>query len=64
MDSHAKFYIDKLLQFVDGKIVGVVNSPDGFFGLTIKVKNDTKVLWFLSDDEGNNPGSFDIQSEK
>lgn len=65
-EEELKFYLDKLAQFVGGRIIGTVNSEpnefgDQFFGLQIRTNGKTQYLWFLGDDEGNGPGSFDIQ---
>ena len=68
--STTKFYLDKLGELQGGVIDGVTFDPtdsgwDGwdtqFFGLIVKLPNDKrKVVWFLRDDEGNGPGSFEI----
>lgn len=44
--------MDDASQEYDGAFFGLVLAKDG-------VKKD-KVIWFLRDDEGNGPGSFDI----
>ena len=42
-----------------------MNEPkegeEGFFGLEIRKGDKEYILWFLCDDEGNGPGSFEIQ---
>lgn len=61
-----QFYLDQLKPLVDGKIIGLLRSGedefgDEFFGLTIQCKDGAiRSLIFLSDDEGNGPGSFQI----
>lgn len=67
MNSRVEFYLDQLSPFVGGKIIALARTgePDMFeeelFGLVITLKNGTsKTLLFLSDDEGNGPGSFEI----
>jgi hypothetical protein len=65
-EEELKFYLGRLKQFVGGRIIGTVHSEpdelgDRFFGLQIRTNGKTQFLWFLQDDEGNGPGSFDIQ---
>lgn len=60
------YFIDELLKLVDGKIVGVVYDGTGYeryYGLKIVSdrREETKVLWFLRDEEGNGPGSFSVE---
>ena len=57
-----KFYCHKLSKLVGSQITHVVADPQsGFFGLGVKSPdNSSKTIWFLRDDEGNGPGSFDI----
>ena len=69
MNDQTKFYTNKLKKLVGSKIESVTyaeedNYGNEFFGLVIKLKNGKeKILWLLSDDEGNAPGSFDIQNK-
>lgn len=60
------FYQKQLSKLLDGKIIGTIQDEDGeFFGLRILMpKGKVKLLWFLSDDEGNGPGSFEIGDEQ
>lgn len=66
----ADFYLKKLDQLVGGTVTGLVRSgeDDGcgeFFGLVITMPDGTKKqLVLLSDDEGNAPGSFEIETQK
>lgn len=59
------YYTDHLLQLVGGKIVGVTVSNEEmgeYFGIVIEMpSNARQIVWFLSDDEGNAPGSFDVE---
>ncbi|TXH76820.1 hypothetical protein [Thiobacillus sp.] len=61
-----QFYLDQLKPLMDGKIIGLLRSGedelgDEFYGLSIQCKDGaTRRLIFLSDDEGNGPGSFEI----
>ena len=60
--SNSAFYVNQLQPFVGRKISRVVTTPidewgQQYFGLRI----GDKIIWFYSDDEGNNPGSFEIQ---
>lgn len=59
------FYVKQLSQVVGGTITTVaVDDENEFFGLSIAMPDGSrKVLWFLSDDEGNGPGSFDIEDD-
>ena len=64
----ADFYLKKLNQLVGGTITGLARSGEDsgngeFFGLVITMPDGTiKQLVLLSDDEGNAPGSFEIES--
>ena len=56
-----EFYTKQLVGLVGGKVVSVITDPeDGFFGLRVKTPEGLMDLWFLSDDEGNGAGSFEI----
>lgn len=59
------FYTDRLSPLVGAKVTAVVSDPEGeFFGLSLTLPGgNRKTLWFLSDDEGNGPGSFDIEDD-
>jgi len=55
-------YLNKLGDFLGAKITGLVEAEDGFYGLELTKPDGKKVaLIFFSDDEGNAPGSFEIQ---
>lgn len=64
----ADFYLEKLDQLVGGTITGLVRTGDDsdtgeFFGLVVTMPNGTKkTMVLLSDDEGNAPGSFEIET--
>ncbi|CDQ10594.1 conserved protein of unknown function [Acidithiobacillus ferrivorans] len=67
----ADFYLKKLEQLVGGTISGLVRGGNGlghddideFFGMVITMPDGTKKqLVLLSDDEGNAPGSFEIET--
>ena len=71
-ESKADFYLEKLRPMVGGTITNLVRSGpssgptdhEEFFGLIITMPNGTEHTFFLlSDDEGNGPGSFEIQSK-
>lgn len=59
------FYLQQLQPLVGAKIVGLAHADgenDEFFGLIVELPNkERKVIFFLRDDEGNGPGSFEIQ---
>ena len=63
MDKQTQFYLKQLEILVGGTVVGLAHdgSSEGFVGITVKTKAGKKIVWFLCDDEGNGPGSFDIQ---
>lgn len=57
------FYTKQLDPLIGGKITSVISDSDGeFFGLEVTKGKKTFVIWFLQDDEGNGPGSFEIQT--
>lgn len=62
----ADYYLRELEALVGGKITGRVRTGvdpetgDEFYGLVITVGGQKFDLIFLSDDEGNEPGSFRI----
>ena len=68
--SHSAWFKDRILDFVGGTITNVLESPGNewegsFYGLRIKQKDGKLVdVIFLSDDEGNAPGSLDIMEVK
>lgn len=61
----ADFYLQQLQPFVGAKIVGLAHADgeyDEFFGFIVELPDkERKVIFFLRDDEGNGPGSFEIQ---
>ena len=61
----ADFYLQQLQPFVGAIIVGLARADgehDEFFGFVVELPNkERKVIFFLKDDEGNGPGSFEIQ---
>lgn len=61
------YFVEELEDLVGCKIVGVVRSTDKYekyYGLKIadNVREETIILWFLRDEEGNGPGSFTIEN--
>lgn len=71
MDANTRqeitYWTDKLNELKDGVIQNAVVdiSPDLpiMFGLLILMPDKSKkVVWFLSDEEGNESGRFEIQS--
>ena len=65
----ADFYLQQLQPLVGAKIVGLARTdesdPDEYFGLVVELPNkQRKAIFFLRDDEGNGPGSFEIQDAK
>jgi hypothetical protein len=58
-------YFDRLLeQFRGAKIVKPFHHEEGnetWYGLVVELTNgEIKTIWFLRDEEGNGPGSFEI----
>jgi hypothetical protein len=68
MNEKTKFYAKQLEPLINGTIQKIAHSQvdefgNQFFGLIIHTANGKDVtLWFLSDDEGNAPGSFDLDN--
>jgi hypothetical protein len=66
-DKRTQFRLNQLTTLLGGRIVGVAWDPsdpsiDPITGLRILMSNNKEVImWILRDDEGNGPGSFDIQ---
>ena len=57
-----EFYKKQLTPLAGGRITSVATDPEGeFFGLEITTEERKYILWLLADDEGNSPGSFEIQ---
>lgn len=59
------YYINKLSK-LNGYTIEcpVIDESEEFFGLVlVNAQRDVKTLWILRDDEGNGPGSFEIQEE-
>ena len=62
-----EFYLKQLSNLIGGKITQVATteadeSGDEFFGLVVTMPNGkSKTVLILRDDEGNGPGSFEIQ---
>jgi len=60
--SQIEFYLRELRQLVGYRIVGLAKDNSGeFYGLELSNNGQKKLVWFLMDDEGNGPGSFEIQ---
>jgi len=68
MNNRTDFNLKQLETLVGGRITGVARSgssdpADEFFGLIVRPSPTTHfVIWFLSDAEGNGPGSFLIET--
>lgn len=62
MDDYMRYYVNQLQDLVGSRIVQTVqDNEEGFFGMIVSLPDGTKkVLWFLSDEEGNAPGAFQI----
>jgi hypothetical protein len=61
----ADFYLQQLQPFVGATIVVLAHADgehDEFFGFIVELPDkERKVIFFLRDDEGNGPGSFEIR---
>ena len=67
MNNTTRFCTEQLTDLVGCRIVGVAHTPpddfgDEFVGLICKRNGREKIVYFLRDDEGNGPGSFEIQN--
>ena len=68
MDDRMDFYVKELKKVAGWTISNAVRTPKGVeniddcFGieLTSPDKKKTVVMWILADNEGNGPGSFEI----
>jgi len=67
--KQTRFYINKLKPLrgfiVCGFTYDATSDPteEQHYGIILKDRSENKkVLWLLRDDEGNGPGSFEIQS--
>ena len=58
-----KFYLNRLRNLIGARVVSVItDNENAFFGLQLKLSSgELRAIWFLSDDEGNAPGSFSIE---
>jgi hypothetical protein len=64
--ASVRWYTDRLNAFISWTVVGTSIEDDvdeGYFALRLRnpETGEDALIWFYSDDEGNNPGSFDIQ---
>lgn len=65
MNSNVEYHLSQLKKLAGGKITNLAEAEDGFFGLIITMPNGKQFnLLFLSDPEGNAPGSFEINPHK
>jgi len=63
MSAESQYTIRQIRPLVGGKIVSTCEDQ-GFVGIVVVLPNrEIKVIWILSDEEGNNPGAVDISSE-
>lgn len=60
MTKEQKFYMKKLDILTGGKITMPIHDNEEFFGLRIEKDKKIYSLWFYSDDEASEIGSFDI----
>lgn len=66
----ADFHLNKLQELIGGTITGLIRSGEDFgqnefFGVVVTMPNGLrKTLAFLSDEEGNAPGSFEIAPDE
>lgn len=60
-DDATNWYLEQLKPLVGGTITDLADAGEGYYGMIVKTtKGDRKLLILLSDDEGNNPGSFGL----
>lgn len=69
--NKTEFYLAQLRPLVGGTITNLTRSGvdevfgDEFFGLEVTQPTGEKfIVWFYADNEGNGPGSFEIQYER
>jgi len=68
MNKNTEFHLGRLKPLIGATITGLASTTsngeafdDEFFGFDVTLPNGAqKTLLFLSDDEGNGPGSFEI----
>jgi hypothetical protein len=56
-----EFYCGKLKELAGGTIKHTIHDGECFFGLRVEKDGQLFNFWLLSDDEGNDHGSFDIE---
>ena len=63
--ADADFYTRKLAALLDSKVASVIKDDENeFFGLQFTTKEGKRMnLWILRDDEGNGPGSIDMEAD-
>ena len=59
------FYTSQLVTLIDSRVTGVIKDDENeFFGLQFTTKEGKRMnLWILRDDEGNGPGSIDLEAD-
>ena len=59
------FYTRKLAPLLDSKVTSIIKDDENeFFGLQFTTKEGKRMnLWILRDDEGNGPGSIDLEAD-
>ena len=60
----AKYYLKELDTLIGYTIHGTAHDEEGFLCLLLGKGEHKKALWFLADEEANNPGTFDIADVK
>lgn len=64
-DAAAKFYERHMAQVVGGTILEIVlDDKNGFpvWGWLVEKNGERKIIWILSDEEGNGPGFPEIEN--
>lgn len=70
MTNATDFYLKELAKLKNARVTGLIRSGedkfgDEFFGLQFTLPSgEIANLFFLSDDEGNAPGSFEFSFEE
>lgn len=63
--ADANFYTNQLATLIDSRVTSVIKDDENeFFGLQFTTKEGKRMnLWILRDDEGNGPGSIDLEAD-
>ena len=64
-DSLTKYRKKQTAPLIGGTIVGIAyDDTNDDWALRVKKDNAEYIVWILQDDEGNGPGSLEIETEE